>query len=243
MAHFSHPRELATEVARRAVARIRVTGAVIYTPGPADPVRSTTTPASGARCGGAELAVGMMPYYMFVERDTGPQDYFAGAAGPRPSTSSATPTRTCPAWPARCAGRSCRPPRARCCVDGVERDRGRRLLPAPADPGPRPPAGRPAVPGPLVGRRGLAERPGDRPGCPGGHPRRRQPQRGPPRRGRHRRVRTDPKGAGDGRPEDVPQPRARPTGRAADRRRGESDRPPGLRRVPAAGLRAAAAGS
>ena len=34
MAHFSHPRELATEVATRAIARIRATGAVVYCQAP-----------------------------------------------------------------------------------------------------------------------------------------------------------------------------------------------------------------
>ncbi|WP_420119220.1 KamA family radical SAM protein [Micromonospora sp.] len=75
MAHFSHPRELATEVATRAIARIRSTGAVVYCQAPL--IRYVNDDARAwSEMWRAELAVGAVPYYMFVERDTGPRDYF-----------------------------------------------------------------------------------------------------------------------------------------------------------------------
>lgn len=75
MAHFSHPRELDTEVAQRAVARIRSTGAVVYCQAPLIG-RVNDDPDTWTRLWRAELAAGAVPYYQFVERDTGPHDYF-----------------------------------------------------------------------------------------------------------------------------------------------------------------------
>jgi L-lysine 2,3-aminomutase len=76
MAHFSHPRELEPEALRTAVRRILDTGAVIRTQAPL--IRSINDdPAAWARMWRVQHAMGMVPYYMFVERDTGPQDYFA----------------------------------------------------------------------------------------------------------------------------------------------------------------------
>ncbi|MFJ9413724.1 KamA family radical SAM protein [Streptomyces sp. NPDC101227] len=75
MAHFSHPRELATDLARRAVARIRATGAVVYCQAPL--IAHVNDDAQAwSELWQAELAVGAVPYYLFVERDTGPYDYF-----------------------------------------------------------------------------------------------------------------------------------------------------------------------
>jgi L-lysine 2,3-aminomutase len=75
MAHFSHPRELATDAVVAAISRIRSTGAVIYCQAPlmAHVNDEATTWAAMWR---AQLAVGAVPYYMFVARDTGPQRYF-----------------------------------------------------------------------------------------------------------------------------------------------------------------------
>lgn len=75
MAHYSHPVELAPTVARRALARIRDTGAVVYCQAPLighvnDDARTW------ADLWRAELAEGAVPYYMFIARDTGPRDYF-----------------------------------------------------------------------------------------------------------------------------------------------------------------------
>ena len=59
-----------------AVRRIRATGAVIRTQAPL--IRSINDdPASWAGMWRTQTRMGMVPYYMFVERDTGPQDYFA----------------------------------------------------------------------------------------------------------------------------------------------------------------------
>lgn len=75
MAHFSHPRELDTELARRAVARIRATGAVVYCQAPL--IAHVNDDAdTWSALWRAELAVGAVPYYLFVERDTGPHEYF-----------------------------------------------------------------------------------------------------------------------------------------------------------------------
>ncbi|MCX4816550.1 lysine 2,3-aminomutase [Streptomyces sp. NBC_01239] len=75
MAHFSHPRELSTDVARRAIARIRGTGAVVYCQAPLIAHVNDSAPVL-TQLWQAELAVGAVPYYLFVERDTGPYDYF-----------------------------------------------------------------------------------------------------------------------------------------------------------------------
>jgi KamA family protein len=76
MAHFSHPRELEPDILRRAVERIRQTGAVIRTQAPL--IRSINDdPETWRAMWRSQVRLGMVPYYMFVERDTGPQDYFA----------------------------------------------------------------------------------------------------------------------------------------------------------------------
>jgi L-lysine 2,3-aminomutase len=76
MAHFSHPRELEPALLDQAVGRIRGTGAVIRTQAPL--IRSINDdPGTWRAMWQAQVRKGMVPYYMFVERDTGPQDYFA----------------------------------------------------------------------------------------------------------------------------------------------------------------------
>jgi KamA family protein len=76
MAHFSHPRELEPPILRSAVERIRGTGAVIRTQAPL--IRSINDdPETWRSMWRTQARMGMIPYYMFVERDTGPQDYFA----------------------------------------------------------------------------------------------------------------------------------------------------------------------
>lgn len=75
MAHYSHPRELSTEIAQRALARIRATGAVVYCQAPLI-AHVNDDALVWARLWRAELAAGAVPYYMFVERDTGPHEYF-----------------------------------------------------------------------------------------------------------------------------------------------------------------------
>src|SRR5215469_7708301 len=76
MAHYSHPRELEPPITAEAICRIRETGAVIRTQAPL--IRSVNDDAATWRTmWRSQVRAGMVPYYMFVERDTGPQDYFA----------------------------------------------------------------------------------------------------------------------------------------------------------------------
>jgi L-lysine 2,3-aminomutase len=76
MAHFSHPRELEPELVTTAVGRIRSSGAIIRTQAPL--IRTINDDAETWRTmWRTHLRLGMIPYYMFVERDTGPQGYFA----------------------------------------------------------------------------------------------------------------------------------------------------------------------
>jgi KamA family protein len=76
MAHFSHPRELESALVAEAVRRIRSAGGVVRTQAPL--IRSINdNPAIWARMWRTQMRMGMVPYYMFVERDTGPQGYFA----------------------------------------------------------------------------------------------------------------------------------------------------------------------
>jgi KamA family protein len=76
MAHFSHPRELEPPMVAAAVRRIRSAGGVIRTQAPL--IRSINDDdRTWAAMWRAQLRMGMVPYYMFVERDTGPQGYFA----------------------------------------------------------------------------------------------------------------------------------------------------------------------
>lgn len=76
MAHFSHPNEMAPPLVQDAVRRIRGTGSVIRTQAP---LIRTINDDSGTweSMWRTHVRHGMVPYYMFVERDTGPQDYFA----------------------------------------------------------------------------------------------------------------------------------------------------------------------
>jgi L-lysine 2,3-aminomutase len=76
MAHFSHPRELESPLVAEAVRRIQATGAVVRTQAPL--IRTINdNPAAWTSMWRTQVRMGMIPYYMFVERDTGPQDYFA----------------------------------------------------------------------------------------------------------------------------------------------------------------------
>lgn len=75
MGHYSHPVELSTEIARTALSRVRRTGAVVRMQSPIlkhindDPQVWRGLWTEGVR-------FGAIPYYMFVERDTGPRSYF-----------------------------------------------------------------------------------------------------------------------------------------------------------------------
>ena len=75
MAHFSHPRELSTDLVREAIRRIRATGAEIRMQAPLVR-RVNDNAAAWAGLWRTGVRLGMIPYYMFVERDTGPKNYF-----------------------------------------------------------------------------------------------------------------------------------------------------------------------
>lgn len=75
MAHFSHPREVQDDLTRRAIRRIRSTGAVIRSQAPL--IRHVNDDAAAwGQMWRAQISLGVVPYYMFVERDTGPKAYF-----------------------------------------------------------------------------------------------------------------------------------------------------------------------
>ncbi|WP_441251047.1 KamA family radical SAM protein [Kitasatospora sp. McL0602] len=76
MGHYSHPRELDTVEAQRALRRVQSTGAVVRSQAPL--IRGVNDRAADwATLWRKLVSLGAVPYYMFVERDTGPQDYFA----------------------------------------------------------------------------------------------------------------------------------------------------------------------
>lgn len=75
MGHYSHPVELSTPVARRAVRRIRDAGAEIRMQAPLIR-RVNDEPRAWASLWGEGVRQGLIPYYMFVERDTGAKRYF-----------------------------------------------------------------------------------------------------------------------------------------------------------------------
>lgn len=75
MAHFNHYQEMQTEVLEKAVRNIRETGAEIRTQAP---VLNHINNDSDvwAKMWNIQVNLGMVPYYMFIERETGPYDYF-----------------------------------------------------------------------------------------------------------------------------------------------------------------------
>lgn len=76
MGHYSHPRELSTDAAQAAVKRITGTGAVVRAQAPL--IRGVNDNADVWATMWRQLTrLSVVPYYMFVERDTGPQHYFA----------------------------------------------------------------------------------------------------------------------------------------------------------------------
>jgi L-lysine 2,3-aminomutase len=76
MGHYNHAVELRSSVAQQAVKRIVGTGATLRMQGPL--IRHINEDAnSWAELWTTGVRLGAIPYYMFVERDTGPRDYFA----------------------------------------------------------------------------------------------------------------------------------------------------------------------
>ena len=75
LAHFSHPAEMETEAAQQAIRRVRSTGAEIRIQAPL--VRHVNDEAAIWRdLWRSSVRLGMVPYYMFVKRNTGPAHYF-----------------------------------------------------------------------------------------------------------------------------------------------------------------------
>jgi len=75
MAHYSHPRELETPAAQLALRRVQRTGAVVRCQAPL--VRHVNDDAlAWSELWRLQVQLGAIPYYMFVERDTGPHRYF-----------------------------------------------------------------------------------------------------------------------------------------------------------------------
>ncbi len=75
MAHFNHPRELYSDEVRKAIKRIKETGAEIRTQSPL--LRYINDdPDVWAEMWNEQVRLGCIPYYMFMVRDTGAQHYF-----------------------------------------------------------------------------------------------------------------------------------------------------------------------
>ena len=75
MAHYNHWRELEPAIAREAIARVRETGAQIRAQGPLL-AHINDNADDWARLWQTQVELGIVPYYMFVERDTGARRYF-----------------------------------------------------------------------------------------------------------------------------------------------------------------------
>ena len=75
MAHFNHYKELQTEAVKEAIKRIQQTGAIIRTQAPI--LRHINANSEvWAKMWREQVKLGMVPYYMFMARDTGAQHYF-----------------------------------------------------------------------------------------------------------------------------------------------------------------------
>ena len=75
MGHYNHPAELRPAIAQQAVRRIVATGATVRMQAPL--IRHINEDPDGwAELWTTGVKLGAIPYYMFVERDTGPRSYF-----------------------------------------------------------------------------------------------------------------------------------------------------------------------
>lgn len=75
MAHFTHPQEMKTQAVKDAVHLLRDVGANVRTQ---SPVMANINDDAGAweRMWREQVHMGMVPYYMFIARDTGAQHFF-----------------------------------------------------------------------------------------------------------------------------------------------------------------------
>lgn len=76
MAHFNHHRELETTEVKRAINRILKTGAQIRTQSPVMK-NINDDPKVWATMWQRQVEMGLVPYYMFIARNTGAQHYFS----------------------------------------------------------------------------------------------------------------------------------------------------------------------
>jgi KamA family protein len=75
MAHYDHWKEIETEIAQAAIRHIRTTGAQIRTQAPL--MRGINDSSQvWTRMWQEQVRLGCVPYYMFMERDTGAKHYF-----------------------------------------------------------------------------------------------------------------------------------------------------------------------
>ncbi|MCB0744251.1 MAG: lysine 2,3-aminomutase [Ignavibacteriae bacterium] len=75
MAHFSHYKELETEVVKRAIRRLRNVGVKIRTQSPVIKHVNDTSQV-WEKMWQQQVNLGLIPYYMFIERNTGAKNYF-----------------------------------------------------------------------------------------------------------------------------------------------------------------------
>jgi KamA family protein len=76
MAHFNHPNELETEVIQEAIHNLKKCGAEIRTQAPVlNHINNSSE--NWAQMWQRQVQLGMIPYYMFIERETGPYEYFS----------------------------------------------------------------------------------------------------------------------------------------------------------------------
>jgi L-lysine 2,3-aminomutase len=74
MAHYDHPQELSTDIAREAIRRLRDTGVEIRSQAPLRHINDN--PHTWIELWRAQVSLGIVPFYMFVARDTRAQHYF-----------------------------------------------------------------------------------------------------------------------------------------------------------------------
>lgn len=76
MAHFNHPKELEPEVVKKAIENLKAVGVTIRTQSPV--MRHINDdPIIWAKMWEKQVKLGCVPYYMFLARDTGAQEFFS----------------------------------------------------------------------------------------------------------------------------------------------------------------------
>ncbi len=75
MSHFNHWKELSTPIVKQAINRLRDVGVEIRCQAPLV-AKINDDAAVWVKMWNKQVRLGLIPYYMFVERDTGPKEYF-----------------------------------------------------------------------------------------------------------------------------------------------------------------------